>query len=675
MGISHRVLCLAALLYSAAAAALTPLSLEETVTLRRVTAAMLSPDGERIAYLLSVPRELYKDADGKPWQELHVAALDGTSRAFVAGKVQVQQAAWSHDGAALYFVAKRDPDGKFGSLHRIPSDGGEAAEIFSHTNAISAIYPSPDGTRLAFLAAAAPPDQQEALARQGFKAVVYEESVPATHVWQLDLTTGAASKVELDGSVSQLAWAPNGKRYAVAIAPSPLTDDFYTARDILIVAADTGTVERSLDVTGKLGEFTWSPDSQELAWIGSTDRNDPREGRLYVSRADTGARRELLPDYPGHIWDLSWHQQDTIHYLGYRGLWTEVTAVAAATPAAAGRAPTGGPIVRRISGHTGSNVLVAVADAPTHPAEVYVMQDGSWRRLTDSNPLLAERTLAKQEAIQYAARDGLVLDAILVRPLAKAKRGKPLILFIHGGPESHYVNGWLGWYSQPVHTLAAQGYTIAYPNYRGSTGRGVAFSKLSQNKLGEAEFDDIVDLKRHLVKQGLADTDLVGISGGSYGGYASMWGATKLSAEFAAAVAFVGISNQISEFGTGDIAQEMFDVHTRDWPWDNWLVALKRSPIYYAEQARTPLLIMAGDKDPRVHPAQSLEMYRHIKLRTSTPVRLVFYPGEGHGNDRTAAQFDYALRFERWMSFYLQGTGSGIPDYQIEHAARLDSTD
>lgn len=100
---------------------------------------------------------------------------------------------------------------------------------------------------------------------------------------------------------------------------------------------------------------------------------------------------------------------------------------------------------------------------------------------------------------------------------------------------------------------------------------------------------------------------------------------------------------------------------------------LRRSPIYHADKARTPLLIMGGDEDPRVHPGQSLEMYRHVKLRTDTPVRLVIYPGEVHGNKKTAAQYDYALRFERWMNHYLKGPGGEPPAYEIDHVTRLNA--
>ena len=110
----------------------------------------------------------------------------------------------------------------------------------------------------------------------------------------------------------------------------------------------------------------------------------------------------------------------------------------------------------------------------------------------------------------------------------------------------------------------------------------------------------------------------------------------------------------------------------RSWPWDDWMWMLQRSPVYHAGKVKTPLLIMHGDKDPRVHPAQSLEMYRNVKVRTDTPVRLVYYPGEGHGNSHTAARYDYSLRLTRWMDHFLKEGGTELPPYEIDHAARLE---
>ncbi len=653
-----------------------PLSLKEVVSLKVVTEARMSPKGDEIAYLLSVPRAIYKDDDGRPYRELHVVDFSGASRSYVSDKINISAMAWSVTGDSIFFVAKRDSKAKFNSLFEIAVAGGEAVKTFTHVNSIGKIYPSPDGKVVAFIASDAPPAKKKALEKKGFKALVYEESVPVKKVWLLDLETKDASVQELPGSASALTWAPDGERYAVALAPTPLIDDSYMSRDIYIVNAANGKVLRKMGAVGKLGGFAFSSDGKQIAYVGSVDINDPNEGRLYVAPTSGGERKDLVPEYPGHAGDFSWHDDTSIRWIGSRGVWTEWSIASTLAPASDRPAPGSGPILRSVDGFPGQSVIAAVADSPQHPREVYLLRDGvEAKRLTNSNPYLSKRLLSKQEPITYKARDGMELEAILIHPANKTGGGNPLVVFVHGGPEAHQSNGWMTSYSQPGQVLAAEGYAVVYPNYRGSTGRGVYFSKLGQHDYAEEEFNDLVDAKRHLVKQGLADESRVGISGGSYGGYASMWSATALSEEYAAAVASVGISNQLSKFGTGDIPYEMFNVHSRAWPWEDWMWMLKRSPIYHADKARTPLLIMHGDEDPRVHPSQSLEMYRHIKLRTDTPVRLVFYPGEGHGNRNAAARYDFAFRLKRWMDHYLKGPGGEAPPYEIDHAARLQGVD
>jgi dipeptidyl aminopeptidase/acylaminoacyl peptidase len=649
------------------------LSLEEIVGLRSVSGAWISPDADLIAYVLSVPRAVYEDEDGPAWKQLHLVNLEGRSRAYFSGEVTVSEVAWSLDGSALFFIGKRDVEAEFSNIYRIPVDGGEAEVVYEGKSALKSLRPSPTGDAIAFLATEPSPKEEKTLAEKGFKALVYEESVLPVRVWLLDIETGEALAQDLAGSVSDLQWSPDGRFYAAAVAPTPLIDDEYMARDLLVVSAEDAAIRSRMGLEGKLGSFAWSPDGGQLAWIGGEDKHDPSEGRLYAASSSGGERSDMLPNYEGHVTDFYWTGNSSIAWLGARGLWTETGLVSTEQGGAAGEAPDGGPIIRSVDAFPGSEAAAAVADSPLHPPEVYLLRRGQApARLTDSNPLLNERQLARQEVIRYRARDGLDLEAILVHPQQKPPRGGyPLVMMIHGGPESHYSNGWMSGYSRPAQSLASQGYLVAYPNYRGSTGRGVAFSKMGQHDYAAAEFDDIVDAKQHLVELGLADAGKTGITGGSYGGYASMWAASALSEHFAAAVAFVGISDQISKFGTTDIPNEMYNVHARAWPWEDWDWMLKRSPVYHADKVRTPLLIMHGAKDPRVHPSQSLEMYRHVKVRTDTPVRLVYYPGEGHGNRNTAAQYDYGLRLERWMNHYLKGPGGQAPPYELDHAGRL----
>src|SRR5690606_31799832 len=130
-----------------------------------------------------------------------------------------------------------------------------------------------------------------------------------------------------------------------------------------------------------------------------------------------------------------------------------------------------------------------------------------------------------QRTLTYTARDGQEIEGILIEPVGRTPtRGAPTIMMVHGGPEAHYSNGWLTAYSQPGQVGAGAGYAVFHPNYRGSTAYGVDFAKQHQGDYAGKEFDDIVDAKYALAELGVTDPERVGITGGSYGGFASAWG-------------------------------------------------------------------------------------------------------------------------------------------------------
>ena len=140
-----------------------PLTLEDVNSLKQVTNARMSPSGEHVAYLLQVPREIYKDSDGPAYHELHVSDLEGNSKPYVSGDVDITDIAWAVDGESIFFVAKRDAEADFNSLYRIPVDGGEAEQLFTHVNGLQRIYPSPDGSSIAFTATGAAPEKSKEL--------------------------------------------------------------------------------------------------------------------------------------------------------------------------------------------------------------------------------------------------------------------------------------------------------------------------------------------------------------------------------------------------------------------------------------------------------------------------------------------------------------------------------
>jgi dipeptidyl aminopeptidase/acylaminoacyl peptidase len=681
------------------------------VRVKRVMSAKMSPDGRHIAYTLSVPRPLNDDEakGGAPYSELHVIERStGRSRPFIAGKVNIGNVKWAPDGQ-ISFTAKRGDD-KETSLYVIPVDGGEARKVVSHPTGIGDYDWRPDGTQVCFIAREKEPKELKKARDRGFNQEIFEEDWRPSFVWIADVadpandkkivgdggfradgdnkddSTGKADddkskekykarKIDLEGSALRARWRPDGQQLAVVVAANPGIDAEYMFARIRIVDAESGKIVEKVENPGKLEQLQWSPDGRRLACISAADPNDPSAGRLMVATFPGGALTDVVPNIEGDVRDFEWQDDNQILYIADVGVQTRLCEVdvASAKSKTIIDLPAGQPVLGAISLSRDGQHGAFTASTPRHPPEVYSMSHGDAgpMRLTNSNPWIDQMQMAPQEVVEYTARDGLKLQGILIRPLNEQEGTKyPLVMCVHGGPEAHVSNGWVTRYSEPGQLLAQEGYAVFYPNYRGSTGRGVAFSKLSQGDAAGKEFDDLVDAIEHFVKTGLVDRARVGVTGGSYGGYATAWCSTKLTEHFAAGVMFVGISDMVAKSGTTDIPTEERMVHALQWPWEDWEKHRERSPVTYAPQARTPLLIMHGKDDPRVHPSQSLILYRYLKNVGKVPVRLVWYPGEGHGNRRVASQYDYCLRMVQWMDHYLNPEHNRTtppPPYELDY--------
>ncbi|NGO38030.1 S9 family peptidase [Limisphaera ngatamarikiensis] len=645
----------------------------DVARLQWVTTAVVSPDGQHVAFLRTVPRDLEKDPDGPAWSGLWVYDIEtGRERPFVTGRVEITRPAWTPDGRAITFLAKRGDD-KHKALWLIPIDGGEARKAAELPTDLADYALAPDGRRVAVVAPEPEPKHRRKLQDKGFNQQVYEEDWATNRLWVLALFEPGEDPrpLPLTGHVHRVEWRPGYEHLAVSLAPTPSVDDSYVRQQIRIVHAGSGEVVATVNNPGKLAGFRWSPDGRRLVMIAAEDAHDPAPGRLMLVDPGTGRFTQLLPDHSGQVEDCAWLNQDRLLVLCSEGVGSALYEVTWEGPnmSRQRRFESLAPVFDSVTAGGTNPVVALVGSHPTHPAELFLWQTDrpGPDRVTDSNPWLARRRLARQELVHWTARDGLALEGILIRRLEDDGRPGPLILSVHGGPEAHVRNGWLTSYSLPGQVAAARGMAVFYPNYRGSTGRGVAFSRLGQGDPAGREFDDLVDAVDHLITIGVADSNRVGVTGGSYGGYATAWCVTRYSDRFAAGVMFVGISDKISKVGTTDIPEEEYLVHARFRPWEKWTFLLERSPIYHAGRCRTPLLILHGKDDPRVHVSQSLEMYRHLKLRSSAPVRLVLYPGEGHGNRRAASRYDYHLRMLQWFEHYLLGPGGEPPSPEVDY--------
>jgi dipeptidyl aminopeptidase/acylaminoacyl peptidase len=627
---------------------------EDVSKIKSVGSVYLSPDGNTAAYTVLVPADPFKENTPA---SAHLYLLDvesGTTKAFITGR-SVSGIAFRPNQNSITYLDRQDGDDTR-SIYEISLNGGEAQKLYSFETNIAGYDWATDGNHIVFRASQPLESSSSPLP---YQPDIYEENLTDTWAYIQNVASEGhmPHRIPIEGTVYSALWSPDQSKIAVAVAPTPLVDDSFMAQKIYIVDHRTREIEAEVDHTGKLGSFKWSPNGDKIALIAAANINDPIAGRLKMINPKDGSASLLKKDFEGMFEQIEWANNSTLHYLASKGVWSEFGSIRSDGSQMNAMIPTGGPILKGFA-YAANGTHVFDASTSTHPDELYLMkkEENNPERVTNSNPWLDEIELGKQQVVTYTTKDGFEIEGLLIYPVNYQEGTRyPLINVIHGGPEAHYDNGWLTGYSMAGQMGAADGFAVFYPNYRGSTGRGLEFAMSSQGDLAGAEFDDIVEGVDHLIAEGIADESKVGVTGGSYGGYATAWLSTKYSDRFAAGVMFVGISNNLSKWGTSDIPEELYHVHARKRIWENYQDYLERSPIYHVDNAKTPLLIMHGKEDTRVDPGQSYELYRHIKTRTDTPVRLVLYPGEGHGNRNATAQYDYSLRSMRWFNQYLKG--------------------
>ena len=652
---------------AASAEAQRPLEIEDLFDLRQVGTAVVQPGGDHVAYVLVEPRDVVEGADdGTPRTSLYVTSGPDRGRLYVEHQ-SFGGLEWQGEDRLTFL--SRGEDDEATSLYEIRIDGGEARKLFEHDTSIQAYAFAPDGETVYFIAAEEAGEHADTLYERGFRANVYEEDETFSRLYRVDLgeENPDAVQFELAGNANDLALSPDGALLAVALAPTPLIDDALMETRWHILDAQSGEVRAEIATPGKIGEGVFSPDARRFAFLAAVDRADPVAQTVHVADVRSGEYSAIAREAEQHVQTMDWESNDRLVVLDHAGLQSALVEY-----------DVDGDEVRRtvfsdfvahaMDRDARSGRLALVADAPGHPRELFVSQRRDFRRWTNSNPWLSGIAFGDQRGFSFEARDGVRVEGVLVTPRGEAPEGGwPLIMTVHGGPEAHDSNGWVTGYSRPGHIGAGRGFAVFYPNYRGSTGRGEMFAKLDHQDAPGEEFNDLVDAIGALSEAGIVNPDKVGITGGSYGGFASAWGATIASEHFAASVPFVALTDLISFFGTTEIPVEMVDVHFMQYPWQDWQSYLEHSPIRHAPGSTTPTLILHGEADTRVDPSQSYELYRYLKMAGEAPVRLVTYPGEGHGNRNAAAQYDYALRLMRWMEHYLQGEGGEPPAHELPY--------
>jgi dipeptidyl aminopeptidase/acylaminoacyl peptidase len=633
---------------------------EDLLGLKTASVHDLSPDGSMLIYSVLTPRGPNEEAGPARRTYFRMDLAGRESRSLFSDDVKGNAPQYSPDGRFIAFLYKKENEKT--QVWAMPAAGGDMVQLTRSENDVNNFRWHPDGEVIAYLSSEPETAREIELKKRGYNFIFYEENLKNNRLFTVrfdaNLSVVLSQQLLQDTHVWDFGFSPDGRWLAFSTSEKNLIDHQYMFRKLKILDLATGEVVKDVGNTGKLGNYAFNEEGTYLAFSSALNINDHAVSQACTYSLEEETIKNHTPEnYKGHISWVGWKNDNELLCYCEEGVYPNLSAIALKDgmrsmilDARDQGIIFGEPLFTADHKH-----FVFTGNTPYDPSNIYTWEGkGELNRVTDLNPELRIKVFGEQEVIRYKARDGMEIEGLLIKPAGYESDQKyPLILYVHGGPEAHHSNGWLSRYANPGQVMAGKGYLVAFLNYRASTGYGVAFGMEGFMDPAGKEFDDLADGIDYLVAEKGADRERVGMAGGSYGGYASAWFATYYTKYVKAVCVFVGISNVISKRGTTDIPWEEELVHSGKPLEEQWQMNLERSPIYWAHQSKTATLIIGGADDPRVHPSQSMELYRRMKMNDHPAVRLVQYPGEGHGNRKQVGQIDVLYRQIDWLDWYV----------------------
>ncbi|HEX7023839.1 MAG TPA: S9 family peptidase, partial [Gemmatimonadales bacterium] len=541
--------------------------------------------------------------------------------------------------------------------------GGEAEKITDLKGGVSSTAWSPDGKRLALIVN--DPDSAADSSNAKPRPIVVDKyqfkqdgrgylGKLNAHIWVLDLATRKAEQITRgpadDGGP---AWSPDGKWIAFISAREPDAERYDNDDVYLVEAVKDATPRRLTTFQGSDGgPLSWSPDGAQVAY---RQQQEPKYfgygggfGTVALAAAAGGAPRLLTAGYDRAISGSRWspdgkslvgivaddQRQDLVRINAATGRVEKIAATM--------------PVINGFSEGEDGDFAVIATD-PAHPGELYALERSGMRRLTRVNGWIDSVSVSSVEAVTSTSEDGTEVHGILRRPAsASAGQKLPLVVRIHGGPSGQDAFG----FDFEKEILVAQGYAVLAPNYRGSSGRGQAYTVSIFADWCNREVQDIRGMVNHLIKSGVADENRLGVGGWSYGGILTD---CMIAADprFKAATSGAGVSNVFGMYGHDQYIVQ-YDLELGQ-PWKNPDAWLKVSKAFMnADKIRTPTLFLGGSVDWNVPVLGGEQMYQALKSNR-VDTELIVYPGETHGIRRPSFQKDRLDRYVAWYGKYLGG--------------------
>jgi dipeptidyl aminopeptidase/acylaminoacyl peptidase len=643
------------------------LTIEDALRWRIASNPIIAPDARRVAYLVS-------ESDFEKSRTIaHLWWVDTETkqaRRLTNTDAVVSDPRWSPDGRWVAFLAARGAaeGGKEPKpqVWLLAGDGGEAQQLTHAVEGVLHYRWAPDSKSIYYAAREPLSEAAKALREQREKqkrdAVVVDQEKFRREIWRIGVAEKKPERMYAgDLGLDSFETSPDGRWivYRTNLTGDPDHDHRY---NLWLLDVQSGAARQLTDREGMEHSPAWSPDSTRIAFLG------PRAAEISYSQDEVFVvpitaqtqipePQRLTKSFAGQIERLVWPAKGNGIYFAAavrtgNGLFVLDPTNGSVKPAS----PETG-FLTALDCTADASACTALAEGPATLPEVVLVRPPSTTgepvRLTDFSAQLKSFTLGAQEVVRWKSKDGLEIEGILIRPPGwQPGQRYPLLVDIHGGPFGRRANTLTtGNYPQ---VLAAMGWLVLQPNYRGSSAYGHEFGIANRGDLGGKDYDDILGGVDYAIAQGWADPKRLAVMGGSYGGYMTNWMISQTD-RFQVAVSNFGIFNLISDFSNSIYPRWEVD-YLKDYYWDNLQIYLDRSPMKYVKQIRTPVLIQHGREDPNTFISNSKELYQALK-QMGRKVKYVEYPREGHGfvePNHIATQFHTV---EAWLDEHVPRAG------------------
>ena len=598
---------------------------QDLFTVRTFNQVAIAPNARRVA-----------------WAERNhgvtVADVEGGEHASHLIANNAQGLAWSRDSKHLAFISN-------GKLYI------DKTPVTSMKGYLAEPSWSPDDKSIAFLLIENAARSAGPLVAMSRAVGVIQEHIDEQRIAVLDV---ASKKIRIvtpsDMYVYHFDWSPDGTKMAAIAAPGSGDNNWWIAQ-LNVVDVASATIKPIYKPHLQIANPRWSPDGSQIAFIeGLMSDEGQTGGDLLVVPAAGGEAKNLTPNLKASVTTAQWLSPSTL-MLGenvqgdsalvrFRLDGPPLTVWRGSSVVSAGRL-----IGASMAGDSAMSAVIH--EDFKHPPEIWAGPIGQWDAITHVNKDV-RMPWGDGQSVRWRSDDFDVQGWLLAPAKVDPNRKYPMIVAVHGGPASAFTGAWP---SERNAALTAAGYFVFMPNPRGSYGQGEAFTRANVKDFGGGDLRDILAGVDAVLKQSPIDPDRIGIWGWSYGGYMTMWTVTQTN-RFRAAVAGAGVADWLSYYGENDIDEWMIPYFGAT-VYDDPAVYAKSAPINFIKNAKTPTLVLVGERDGECPAPQSFEFWHALKT-IGTDTQLVVYADEGHAIRKLADRKDITRRMVQWFDEHLR---------------------